>query len=59
MATFNLANSFAAYNEKHLLKLADFYPMNFSTDDLHKLSFEPKLYIHEIHTNSLDFTEDT
>jgi cell division protein ZapA (FtsZ GTPase activity inhibitor) len=51
MAAFNLANSFAAYNKKHLLKLAEFYPMDFSTDDLHNLSFELKLYIHEMRTN--------
>jgi cell division protein ZapA (FtsZ GTPase activity inhibitor) len=51
MAAFNLANSFAAYNKKHLLKLAEFYPMDFSTDDLHNLSFELKLYIREMRTN--------
>jgi hypothetical protein len=51
MAAFNLANSFAAYNKKNLLKLAEFYPMDFSTDDLHNLSFELKLYIREMRTN--------
>jgi hypothetical protein len=49
MAAFNLANSFAAYNEKHFVKLALFYPIDFSMDDLHNLSFVLKLHIPVMH----------
>ncbi|KAL6659901.1 hypothetical protein ACP70R_002023 [Stipagrostis hirtigluma subsp. patula] len=51
MAAFNPANLFAAYNEELLLKLAEFYPMDFSSNDIHELTFDLRLYIREMRKN--------
>lgn len=48
MASLNPANSFASYDKERLLKLAKFYPQDFSSTDLVQLSSQLNMFIVEV-----------
>ncbi|XP_057247350.1 uncharacterized protein LOC104893473 [Beta vulgaris subsp. vulgaris] len=48
MACFSPLNSFASFDEKKLVRLAEFYEKDFSTNDLVTLHFELELFIDDM-----------
>jgi hypothetical protein len=48
MAALNLANSFASFDKEKLIKLAKFYPQDFTTTDLVQLSSQLNMFIVEV-----------
>uniref|UniRef100_A0A7N0RAE9 Zinc finger MYM-type protein 1-like n=1 Tax=Kalanchoe fedtschenkoi TaxID=63787 RepID=A0A7N0RAE9_KALFE len=48
MSSLNPANSFAAFDKQRILRLAEFYPNEFSTVDLMKLDFQLQVYINDL-----------
>uniref|UniRef100_A0A7N0V9K9 TTF-type domain-containing protein n=1 Tax=Kalanchoe fedtschenkoi TaxID=63787 RepID=A0A7N0V9K9_KALFE len=48
MASLNPANSFAAFDKQRILRLAEFYPNEFTTLDRMKLDFQLQAYIRDL-----------
>jgi hypothetical protein len=48
MASFSPANSFAAFNVENLVKLANFYPHDFSFEEKNQLPFQLTHYINDV-----------
>ncbi|XP_074271276.1 uncharacterized protein LOC141595204 [Silene latifolia] len=52
MSSFNPINSFAAFDKKKLLKLAEFYPDNFSSTDRKRLGFQLDHFIDDMRSDA-------
>jgi hypothetical protein len=48
MSSFNLIDSFAAYDKDNLVKLAGFYPNDFSSTEMHHLPFQLSHFIQDM-----------
>jgi hypothetical protein len=55
MASFSPAKSFAAFNVENLVKLANFYPHDFSFEEKNQLPFQLTHYINDVR-NDQNFT---
>jgi hypothetical protein len=51
MSSFKPTDSFASYNQENLVKLAQYYPMEFSKTDLVRLSFELTSFVNDMRTD--------
>jgi hypothetical protein len=49
MSSFNHIDSFAAYDKDNLVKLAGFYPNDFSSTEMHHLPFQLNHFIQDMH----------
>uniref|UniRef100_A0A7N0T6Q6 Cytochrome P450 n=1 Tax=Kalanchoe fedtschenkoi TaxID=63787 RepID=A0A7N0T6Q6_KALFE len=52
MACLNPANSFAAFDQKKILRLAEFYPHDFTKVDLLELEFQLEMYIYDVRNDA-------
>uniref|UniRef100_A0A7N0UR35 HAT C-terminal dimerisation domain-containing protein n=1 Tax=Kalanchoe fedtschenkoi TaxID=63787 RepID=A0A7N0UR35_KALFE len=52
MACLNPANSFAAFDQKKILRLAEFYPHDFTKVDLLELEFQLEMYIDDVRNDA-------
>ncbi|XP_074277211.1 uncharacterized protein LOC141600853 [Silene latifolia] len=52
MSSFNPINSFAAFDKKKLLRLAEFYPDNFSSTDRKRLGFQLDHFIDDMRSDA-------
>jgi hypothetical protein len=48
MGSFNPSDSFASFDKEQLLKLAQFYPMDFSSIDLVSLKYQLNIFINDM-----------
>jgi Uri superfamily endonuclease len=49
ISSFNPINSFAAYDKDNLVKLACFYPNDFSSTEMHHLPFQLNHFMQDMH----------
>uniref|UniRef100_A0A7N1A5R8 HAT C-terminal dimerisation domain-containing protein n=1 Tax=Kalanchoe fedtschenkoi TaxID=63787 RepID=A0A7N1A5R8_KALFE len=52
MACLNPTNSFAAFDQKKILRLAEFYPHDFTKVDLLELEFQLEMYIDDVRNDA-------
>uniref|UniRef100_A0A7N0V9M2 HAT C-terminal dimerisation domain-containing protein n=1 Tax=Kalanchoe fedtschenkoi TaxID=63787 RepID=A0A7N0V9M2_KALFE len=52
MACLNPTNSFAAFDQKKILRLAEFYPQDFTKVDLLELEFQLEMYIDDVRNDA-------